>query len=280
MSDLRKTSVASDDANTTAADVSAALSQDFNDVRAKSANTNVVEDNKVDEAASDDAFVITERVLTVDVVKRLAVKASSKRWSVQKNAVVTPAAKDELRKLGAQLVVTRSHSAVSVPNAAARSSRVTFSASNATYGDYVGARTQNAAAQEFKAESGAKDVKAARVLIATHLPDAEDFPRSAKEYLTRNAETTEIRLSCLKETSKRIVEEIAADKSLKVVLATHDAAIGSIWANRLSGVRAVVAYTFEQSKRDITAANANVLIVDPRDVGPYPLRRIVDYFLR
>ncbi len=280
MDDLRKSSVDSNAANTAASEVSAALSRDFSSVRAKSAE--VVNERQVEETTSDDVFIVSERVLTADVVKRLAANAPSRRWNVQKNAVVTPSAKDELKKLGVKLIVTSSDAVVSTTysNSVAHSSRVTFSASNAAYGDYVGMRTQNVASKEFKRELDAQSVKSARVLIATHLPDAEAFPRSAREYLTRNAETTEIRLSCLKETSKRIAEEIANDKSLKVVLATHDAAIGAIWTNRLSGVRAVVAYTFEQAKRDLTATNANVLIVDPRDVGPYPLRQIVDYFLR
>ena len=119
-----------------------------------------------------------------------------------------------------------------------------------------------------------------RVLAALHLPDEEKLPGAVMEYLARNAELETIRLSCLKETSARIAHEIEQDGSIKAILATHDAAIGGIWTNRHSGVRSVVVYSFEQAKRDIIATNANVIIVDPRDVGSYAFRRIVDFFVQ
>lgn len=270
MADLRKTS---DDS---AARASAALAHDFNLLNARQSNASEsdVETNAVSAPADDsDVYQVTERVLVADVVKRLAQTTSCDRWAVLPNAVVTPSAKDELKKLGVRLVVKARQSSFS--NSASNagvSSRVTMSASNVSLDAQ---RVERKSAIE-KASSVASSV---RVLLATHLPKSERAPGSVREYLARNAETTEIRLDCLKETSNKIAEEVNKDKTLKVVLITHDAAIGSVWANRLSGVRAVVAFTFDQAKRDLAAANANVLIVDPRDVGPYPIRRIVDCFL-
>lgn len=259
MADLRKSSTES-----AASQTSAALTRDF---RSLHAETESNASGEPTQEAEEPIFAVTERVLVADVVLRLASKTDAKRWSVLPGAVVTPSAKDELKKRGIELVLPARKADVAKA-AASSASRVTLSASNVG-ASYLPAR--NAAKSEPS--------QTTRVLAATHLPAAERFPAAVMDYLTRNAETTEIRLDCLKETSKKIAEEVNKDKSLKVVLTTHDAAIGSIWANRLSGVRAVVAYTFEQAKRDLAATNANVLIVDPRDVGPYPFRQIVDYFL-
>lgn len=263
MADLRQTPV-----ETPAADVSAALARDFNSIYAESNSVSKQSDRKVE----DDVFEITERVVVADAVRRLSKSTSAKRWSAPSNAVVTPAAKDEMRALGVELVVARPGSDVR----SSGSSAPTLSSSNVDADFAAAPRTVRAVVKPIVEKSKS----AASVLIATHLPDDERFPQSVREYLSRNAEATEIRFSCLKETTRRIAEEVNNDKALKVVLATHDAAIGSIWANRLSGVRAVVAYTFEQTKRDIAATNANVVVVDPRDVGPYPFRQIVDYFIR
>lgn len=255
MADLRKNS-----SESVAAQTSDALTRDFRLLHANS------ESNASTEKEQESVFEVPERVLVADVVVRLSSKVDTKRWKTLPGAVITPSAKDELKKRGIELVTSARSSIASLQDGV--SSRVTLSASNA---GVIGAPNRDV--------SQRADEKGARVLVATHLPGAECFPIAVMNYLTRHAETTEMRFDCLKETTKRIAEELKKDESLKVVLTTHDAAIGSIWANRLSGVRAVVAYSFEQAKRDILATNANVLIIDTRDVGPYPFRRIVDYFL-
>ena len=251
MADLRNSSV-----ETSAAKASAALTRDFNSLYSQRA----AESGSGDGKDSDEDFYISDRIIVVDVVKRAAESTSAKKWRARRDAIVTPAAQDELKKLGVTLTVEQASGA----------SKTTLSASNVASGPL------SAASVPAQNESNAGTV---RVLIATHLPDAERFPVSIYEYLTRNADTTEFRASCLKETSKHIAEEIAKDKSLRVVLATHDAAIGSVWTNRFSGVRAVVAFSADQAKRDIAAADANVAIVDPHELGSYPLRQIVDFFI-
>ena len=253
MADLRNSSV-----ETSAAKASAALTRDFNSLYSQRA----AESGSGDGKDSDEDFYISDRIIVVDVVKRAAESTAAKKWRARRDAIVTPAAQDELKKLGVTLTLEQSQ----------RPTRTTLSASN-----YAGAASSSDSAPA--AAQNKNNAGTVRVLIATHLPDAERFPVSIYEYLTRNADTTEFRASCLKETSKHIAEEIAKDKSLRVVLATHDVAIGSVWTNRFSGVRAVVAFSADQAKRDIAAADANVAIVDPHELGSYPLRQIVDFFI-
>ncbi len=252
MADLRGSSSAP-----TAGKASAALSHDFSLLHAKESARKELE--SVVEA--DPFFLVSEQAIVLDVVRRLASSVDSKRWSIKPDAVITPSARDELKRLGIELIIET------------RAPVVSTSASNVSR-----ETTPTRIARETRSALTSSTVP--RVLIATHLPESERFPTSVREYLARNAETMEVRLDCLKETTGRIAEELKQDKELKAVLATHDAAIGSIWANRFSGVRAAVAFSFEQAKRDFSAANANVAIIDPNDVGVYQFRRIVDCFLR
>ncbi len=224
MADLRNSSV-----ETSAAKASAALTRDFNSLYSQRA----AESGSGDGKDSDEDFYISDRIIVVDVVKRAAESTAAKKWRARRDAIVTPAAQDELKKLGVTLTLEQSQ----------RPTRTTLSASN-----YAGAASNSDSAPA--AAQNKNNAGTVRVLIATHLP-----------------------------ASKHIAEEIAKDKSLRVVLATHDAAIGSVWTNRFSGVRAVVAFSADQAKRDIAAADANVAIVDPHELGSYPLRQIVDFFI-
>lgn len=254
MADLRKSSPAP-----SAENLGETLSRDFANVNnGKRPTAEVLE--------------VAERVIVVETVARLAASSNLKTWQVQANAVVTPAALDELAKLGVKLTrEARANNVGAVKKLSASapaSSRVTLSASNVPSEGAV-----------VSAGKSAITNKSVQVLLATHFQGDEQAPRAVVDYLKRNAELEEIRLDCLKTTTKRVADELAAHEKLRVVIVTHDGAIGSVWANRQKGVRAVVAFSVEQAKRDINAANANTLIIDPRDLGPYQARQVVDFFV-
>ncbi|MBR4976167.1 MAG: RpiB/LacA/LacB family sugar-phosphate isomerase, partial [Thermoguttaceae bacterium] len=180
-------------------------------------------------------------------------------------------AKDELRKLGVELIVDGGVSTVASEPTRSKP-RVTYSASNVFDAEPI-----RPVATRFQTEnSGA--TASGRLFWALHLPDGERFPTYVENCPFRETAFAQSRLSCLKETTKRIAAEIAQNKETRAVITTNNAAIASVWANRLSGVRAVVAFSTEQTKRDVEATNANVLIVDPSDVGPFPFRQIVEFF--
>ncbi len=238
-----------------AATASAALTRDFQAIRPAT----VADENrekrcepcaaaeKVETAPVADEFSVSERLLVAELVRRLVASTSAKRWRVASNAVVTPAARDELKKAGVELI-----RADAISTASEKSARPKFSAPNADENP---------------------------VFLAIHLPTGERFPKFVEDYLTRNFAFDSIRLDCLKETTRQIAAKIEKNKATRTILTTRDAAIASIWANRLSGVRAVVAFSAEQAKRDLVAADANVLVLNPIDVAPYPFRQIVEFFL-
>jgi len=267
--------------------VSAALTRDFRSIQSKKLKEDKFQTLPVssfpakdltDEHNSlDEVFTLTDRVIFAEIVTRYASQTACKRWKVGLNAVVTPSAKDELKKRNIELfserVVVDSDSVNKGCLAGMETSfpktRVTFSASNMAEGSLVFSRMKTK-----------ENSKRARVFLANHLPEAENLPLNVREFLNRNSLLTEVRFTCLKEASRRVQSESKQDDTLKTLLATHDGAIGSIWCNRLSGVRALAAFSYDQVCLDLEATNANVVIVDPSRVGSYQFRRIVDYYLR
>ena len=281
MADLR-----GDRVDDSAARLSAALSNDFKAVQTSRTDAVVPSDSeknenkKVCEVCETERiepvvneFVVAEKLLVAETIRRLAASTSEKRWRVRPDFVATPSAKDELRKLGVELIVDGGVS--SVANDASKrptAPRVTYSASNVFDAEPI-----RSVATRFQAEKSASPASG-RLFWALHLPDGERFPTFVENCPFRETAFAQSRLSCLKETTKRIAAEIAQNKETRAVITTKNASIASVWANRLSGVRAVVAFSTEQTKRDVEATNANVLIVDPSDVGPFPFRQIVEFF--
>ena len=291
MADLRGARV-----DNSAARLSAALSNDFKAVQtsrssavsspSKVENSEVGENktgvascgcaerSKTASTANDSAFYVAEKLLVAETVRRLAASTSEKRWRVRPDFIATPAAKDELRKLGVELVgdvANESKKASARPN----KPRVTYAASNVFDDEPI-----RPVATRFSAERSAATSASVsgRLFWAIHVADGERFPAFVENCPFRSAAFAQSRLSCLKETTKRIAAEIAQNSETRAVLTTKNAAIASVWANRLSGVRAVVAFSTEQAKRDLEATNGNVLIVDPSDVGPFSFRQIVEFF--
>ncbi len=254
MTDLRRnTSVSSAD------DVSKTLSRDFADVRKSSERP----------TKEPDVFDVVERVIVLDTVVKTSTTTDLKTWRVRDDAVITPSAYDELARRGLRLIRTGNSASGAAPSSA--TVRTTISASNPSRG------AENVVRQNVETS---KSTARTQTLLATCLPENEHAPRGVVDYLTRNTDVAQARLDCMKKTTELVAESIAANESLKVVIATHDGAVGCVWANRKKGVRAVVAVTVEQTKRDLSATNANTLIFDPRDLGPYQARQVVDFFVQ
>lgn len=247
--------------------------------KAGSASCGCAERSSAASISDASAFYVAEKLLVAETVRRLAASTSEKRWRVRPNCIATPSAKDELRKLGVELIVDGG--AANVANepsqtaARPKTPRVTYSASNVFDDEPIRPNATRFSAERNAATSASVS---GRLFWAIHVAEGERFPTFVENCPIRETAFAQSRLSCLKETTKRIAAEIAQNSGTRAVLTTKNAAIASIWANRLSGVRAVVAFSTEQAKRDLEATNGNVLIVDPSDVGPFPFRQIVEFF--
>jgi hypothetical protein len=82
---------------------------------------------------------------------------------------------------------------------------------------------------------------------------------------------------CLISATDLLAEELAERDSLMVLLTPHASAALCL-ANRRPGVRAILAEDLQSLSRDVEAVGANVLIVNPKKVGRYPIQRMVETF--
>ncbi len=210
---------------------------------------------------------VVERVVVEETVRRLADNSSIRSWRFQPRAVITPAARDLMKKLGVEVAAEQAI-AEALP---------TISASNVGSAIAVHSSASEKIGTSLPSSSAQKST--GRVFVATKLPKAECAPRSVLEYLSRNTELHEQRFDCLKKTTQAVAEQLNENKAIRAIIVTHDGAIANVWANRKKGVRAVVAYAVEQAKRDVKVADANTLILDPRDLGAYQARLVVDFFV-
>ena len=217
------------------------------------------------EKPSAATLYIAERVVVEETVRRLAASSSVKSWAFQPRAVITPSARDLMKKLGVEVAQE------------AAEVQPTISASNigSTTSSFPSRSEQNGAS--LPSSSAQKSLVS--VFVATKLPESEGAPRTLLEYLSRNTEFQEERFDCLKKTTLAVADQLNEGKANRALIVTHDGAIANVWANRKKGVRAVVAYSVEQAKRDIKAADANTLILDPRDLGAYQARLVVDFWV-
>lgn len=249
MADLQKKP-----SESTPAALSETLARDFRAAR-----------ESVAEKPSAPTLYIAERVVVEETVRRLAASSSVKSWAFQPRAVITPSARDLMKKLGVEVAQE------------AAEVQPTISASNigSTTSSFPSRPEQNGAS--LPSSSAQKSLVS--VFVATKLPESEGAPRTLLEYLSRNTEFQEERFDCLKKTTLAVADRLNEGKANRALIVTHDGAIANVWANRKKGVRAVVAYSVEQAKRDIKAADANTLILDPRDLGAYQARLVVDFWV-
>lgn len=249
MADLQKKP-----SESTPAALSETLARDFRAAR-----------ESVAEKPSAPTLYIAERVVVEETVRRLAASSSVKSWAFQPRAVITPSARDLMKKLGVEVAQE------------AAEVQPTISASNigSTTSSFPSRPEQNGAS--LPSSSAQKSLVS--VFVATKLPESEGAPRTLLEYLSRNTEFQEERFDCLKKTTLAVADQLNEGKANRALIVTHDGAIANVWANRKKGVRAVVAYSVEQAKRDIKAADANTLILDPRDLGAYQARLVVDFWV-
>jgi hypothetical protein len=87
------------------------------------------------------------------------------------------------------------------------------------------------------------------------------------------------RFDCLIAATDRLAGEIVKPDTLGLLLTRHTAA-GLCLANRLRGVRAVSGTDAGTVAAAAAAVGANLLVVDPAAVGPFPLRQIAAEFCR
>ncbi|MGW8256291.1 MAG: hypothetical protein ACWGMZ_02275 [Thermoguttaceae bacterium] len=84
---------------------------------------------------------------------------------------------------------------------------------------------------------------------------------------------------CLIAATDRLGAELKNGKTLGILLTPYTASALCL-ANRLSGVRAILATDAKRLARDIAAVGANLLVVDPQSIGFFKLSQLAGAYCR
>jgi hypothetical protein len=126
----------------------------------------------------------------------------------------------------------------------------------------------------------AKDVSAGTLKLAIIAARTKFDPQPLSAAM--QSEQVEVELyssKCLIEATNRIAGEVKKSATLGLILTPYEAESLCL-ANRLQGVRAIAGRDAGQVAADATAVGANVLIVNPKKIGPYAIRQMLTDFCR
>lgn len=188
---------------------------------------------------------VNERLITLEVVKQYLANGAT-RWFFPTGAVITPAAKDELKK---------------------RQIEVRFS-------KVVVAKDQGSIVLS-KAVTSSHD----QMVLAIHETKRKEIPTAYWTTLENIAEFQTIRNDCIVKTVLAVRDCFRQSIGQKGIIVTAYPAMAVMLANHQPEIRAIAVVDFPQTKRDATSMGANLLVIDPKSIPIFPLKRVVQWFL-
>lgn len=125
-----------------------------------------------------------------------------------------------------------------------------------------------------------KDVSSGTLKIAIVAAQAKIDPEPLAAALKNDGIDIDLYSSkCPIEATDRIAGEVKKPATLGLMLTPYEAESLCL-ANRLPGVRAIAGRDAAQVAADAAAVGANVLVVNPKKIGPYAIRQMVNEFAR
>ena len=208
----------------------------------------------------------TELRLTSNVItlKQVGGASSYRRVVVRPGAVVTPSARDELKKQGVELIFDRSVASKGAPLSGG--GRITLSSSNVAETSGVSAGT-----------SAPSTEAALSLTVAFHAIAPETVPARFLEGLGKTIPIELYQNKCVMQTASFLAERLEREKA-KGILFTRYTAAASAVCNRKSAIRALVAGRIDRLDADAASIGANLLILDPGE-GLFQVRRMVSRFV-
>jgi hypothetical protein len=129
----------------------------------------------------------------------------------------------------------------------------------------------NAAASVASAEPLKLTIIAARTKI--------DTTPLAAALQSEQIEVELLSSKCLIEATDRLAGEAKKPNTLGLLLTPYEAESLCL-ANKLSGVRAISGRDANQVAADASAVGANVLVINPKKIGPFEIRQMLNEFCR
>ncbi|MBQ3454087.1 MAG: hypothetical protein IJG25_04400 [Thermoguttaceae bacterium] len=203
---------------------------------------------------------LSDRVITLALVKKTQETApkSIRRLVVGSGAVVTPSVRDVIKKLSWELVFD-GPAAVKTPAAAPCAPRPGHRAAAPRTGSFPG----TAAAL-------------GPIFLAMHRLPWETLPKPLLEQIDQSGER--FRSACLIETSRALGEYLAKDDARRAVVLTPMCGAAAVILNRNRAIRALSVLDAARVADEAPSVGANALIIDPKRLGLYTVRRLINQF--
>lgn len=181
---------------------------------------------------------LSDKLITVELIQSKD-DQKTKRWIVPQHVILTPLAKDELRKRKIELV----------------------------YENQSGSLKSDEAKREGS------------FLIALHGLKSNPTLISLLDRLQKKIAFEKIEKKCIIETTEEIARKLNDHLIHAVILLSPFPAPASMLANRKKGVRALIASTPDQLAVDAPLIGANTLILNPESVGMFRMQQIFNEFV-
>ena len=206
---------------------------------------------------------LSDRVITLALVKKTQETApkSIRRLVVGSGAVVTPSVRDVIKKLSWELVFDTASAA----NAAGKSAA-------SPCAPRPGHRAAAPRTGSFPAAAAALGP----IFLAMHRLPWETLPKPLLEQIDQSGER--FRSACLIETSRALGEYLAKDDARRAVVLTPMCGAAAVILNRNRSIRALSVLDAARVADEAPSVGANALIIDPKRLGLYTVRRLINQF--
>ncbi|MBO7678108.1 MAG: hypothetical protein J6S75_00415, partial [Thermoguttaceae bacterium] len=114
------------------------------------------------------------------------------------------------------------------------------------------------------------------IFLAMHRLPWETLPKPLLEQIEQSGEL--FRSACLIETSRALGEYLAADDTRRAVVLTPMSGAAAVILNRNRAIRALAVLDAARVAEEAPAVGANALIIDPKRLGLYTVRRLINQF--
>ena len=204
---------------------------------------------------------LADRVITLALVKKTQETApkSIRRLVVGTGAVVTPSVRDMVKKLSWELVFD-GPAAVKTPAAASP----------------CPPRLGHTAAAPRTGSFPAAAAGLGPIFLAMHRLPWETLPKPLLEQIDQSGER--FRSACLIETSRALGEYLAVDDTRRAVVLTPMCGAAAVILNRSRAIRALTVLDAARVAEEAPSVGANALIIDPKRLGLYAVRRLISQF--
>ncbi|MDO4585811.1 MAG: hypothetical protein Q4C95_00785 [Planctomycetia bacterium] len=302
---------------------------DSNSEISTSSNLSTPEDKKatfakMDQVSNDsnnsavNVLRLTNKVITLEIIQQSCATLLKQNLNAQTirlawGAILTPSAKDELKKRGIRVVFESQHSQNNSqiennPN----KGHITYSNSNRfshfdkkdsdrppfltnqmeinpvevfasqpfvsqQQSDFQ-QNSKNSSKENDLRDSLSSNIKNDFVVV-NHLSKSEGLPLSVLKWIENNTNLLIFDISCIIQTTEKLDELFQKNQEQRGMVLTHYAALASLLFNRHPTLRAIVGFSPDQVSRETLTMGANILILDPKQTNPFQLQQIVQRFI-